>query len=55
MRKMDIAPDIDFDKLVTLTDGYSGADLFIICRDAANERLTEMLNKTGFNIADMAN
>ena len=30
-----IAPDIDFDKLVKNTKGYSGADIASVCREAA--------------------
>lgn len=31
---VELAPDVDFDKLAELTDGYSGADIALICREA---------------------
>lgn len=30
-----MSDDIDFERLIEITDGYSGADLANVCRDAA--------------------
>lgn len=35
MRKSPIDPEIDFDYLADRTDGYSGADIANICKNAA--------------------
>ena len=32
---IELASNVDFTKLTELTDGYSGADMANICRDAA--------------------
>ncbi|MDT7915146.1 MAG: CDC48 family AAA ATPase, partial [Candidatus Caldarchaeales archaeon] len=34
-RSMPLAPDVDLNQLATLTEGYSGADLEAVCREAA--------------------
>ena len=38
---------IDMDKLVTLTDGYSGADIANVCREASLMQMRGILMKTG--------
>lgn len=50
-----LSPDIDFKKLVEASEGYSGADLSNVCRDAAFAPMRRMLDATGFNIEDLAN
>ena len=35
LKGIDVKDDIDWDKLVASTDGYSGADLSNVCREAA--------------------
>eukprot|EP00854_Cymbomonas_tetramitiformis_P021348 gene21348-25654_t len=35
LKSVSMSEDVDVDKLVQLTDGYSGADIKIICRDAS--------------------
>lgn len=35
LKGIEVAPDVDYDKLVEITEGYSGADLANVCRDAA--------------------
>ena len=42
--------DIDYDKLVKLTDGYSGADLSNVCREAAMMPMRRQLMSGDFNI-----
>jgi transitional endoplasmic reticulum ATPase len=32
---MPLAPDVDLNQLAALTEGYSGADLEAVCREAA--------------------
>ena len=55
LKGIELAPGIDFAKLVSMTDGYSGADMANICRDAAMEPLRRKLDSTGFNLEDLAN
>ena len=35
LKGLELGDDIDFDHLIKITDGYSGADLANVCRDAA--------------------
>ncbi|MFX1351343.1 MAG: AAA family ATPase [Promethearchaeota archaeon] len=42
VRGIEIAPDVDFDELATLTEGYSGSDIALICRDAAMMPIREL-------------
>ncbi len=35
LKGIEVAPDIDYEQLVKITEGYSGADLANVCRDAA--------------------
>ncbi|MFX0067734.1 MAG: AAA family ATPase [Promethearchaeota archaeon] len=42
VRGIEIAPDADFDELATLTEGYSGSDIALICRDAAMMPIREL-------------
>lgn len=53
LRNVAINPDVDFKKLVNMTDGYSGADLANVCRDAAMEPMRRKLNSTGFNFENI--
>jgi katanin p60 ATPase-containing subunit A1 len=47
LKTVALADDIDWDKLVELTDGYSGADLANVCREAALMPLRKKLLKSG--------
>lgn len=47
LKSVTVAPNINWDKLVKLTDGYSGADLANVCRDAAMEPMRRKLDSTG--------
>ncbi|MCD6508864.1 MAG: AAA family ATPase, partial [Thermoprotei archaeon] len=40
-RKMPLGKDVDLDKIVALTEGYSGADIAALCREAALVALRE--------------
>ncbi|MHA1595679.1 MAG: AAA family ATPase [Candidatus Baldrarchaeia archaeon] len=41
-RGLDLDPSVDFDKLAELTDGYSGADIALVCREAAMIPIREL-------------
>jgi transitional endoplasmic reticulum ATPase len=43
-KNMPLAIDVDLERLAELTEGYSGADLEALCREAAMEALREDLN-----------
>ncbi len=43
-RNMPLAKDVDLEKLAEMTEGYSGADIEAICREAALLALRENLN-----------
>ncbi|MEL9998427.1 MAG: AAA family ATPase, partial [Sulfolobales archaeon] len=43
-RKVPLASDVDLEKLAELTEGYSGADLEALVREAALVALRENLN-----------
>ena len=47
MKGIQIDQDIDMDKLVQLTDGYSGADIANVCREASLMQMRRKLMKTG--------
>ncbi len=55
-RNRPLADDIDFDRLATLTDGYSSADIDQIIEEAADEPLREALiggNQRPISMADL--
>ena len=47
MKGIKVQDDIDLDKLVQLTDGYSGADIANVCREASLMQMRRKLMKTG--------
>lgn len=53
LRGLDLAEDIDWDRLVKITDGYSGADLSNVCRDAAMMPMRKKLMCSKFDIMNI--
>ena len=47
MKGIQVEESIDMDKLVQLTDGYSGADIANVCREASLMQMRRKLMKTG--------
>ena len=47
MKGIQVEDGIDMDKLVQLTDGYSGADIANVCREASLMQMRRKLMKTG--------
>ncbi|XP_011044169.1 PREDICTED: uncharacterized protein LOC105139438 isoform X1 [Populus euphratica] len=45
LAKEDLSPDIDFDAIASMTDGYSGSDLKNLCVAAAHRPIKEILEK----------
>ena len=52
LKGIDCQSDIDWNELISITDGYSGADLANVCRDAAMMPLRKKLTQ-GFYIGDI--
>ncbi|MGY5853406.1 MAG: AAA family ATPase [Candidatus Thorarchaeota archaeon] len=42
MEEVDVAPEVDYDELASLSEGYSGRVLSIVCREAAMEPIREL-------------
>ncbi|KAG2676196.1 hypothetical protein I3843_12G041900 [Carya illinoinensis] len=45
LAKEDLAPDVDFDAIANMTDGYSGSDLKNLCVTAAHRPIKEILER----------
>jgi transitional endoplasmic reticulum ATPase len=45
-QKMPLAPDVNLEKITDVTEGYSGADLEMLCREAALSSLREDIHAT---------
>lgn len=46
MEDVEVSPTIDYDELADLTEGYSGRDISVVCREAAMEPIRD-LQRTG--------
>jgi vacuolar protein-sorting-associated protein 4 len=42
MEEIDVAPEVDFDELADLSEGYSGRDISVVCREAAMEPIRDL-------------
>lgn len=55
MNGLELDADIEWKKLVEITEGYSGADISNVCRDAAMMPMRKKLQSGSFNIANLQN
>ena len=57
LKGVTLANDVNIPELVKMTDGYSGADIANVCREAALMQMRRKLMKTGggFDIMELAN
>lgn len=55
MRGLQITEDIDWPTLIKITDGYSGADISNVCREAAMMPMRRKLKSGSFDIRDIQN
>jgi katanin p60 ATPase-containing subunit A1 len=46
MEDIEVAPDVDYQELADLSEGYSGRDISVVCREAAMEPIRD-LQRTG--------
>merc|ERR1712166_680884 len=53
MKGLDMDDDIDWDYIVSRTNGYSGADMTNICREAAMMPLRRKLRASGINVNEI--
>jgi vacuolar protein-sorting-associated protein 4 len=42
MEEIEIGPDVDYDEIADLCEGYSGRDLSVVCREAAMEPIRDL-------------
>ena len=50
MKGLDLEEDIDWQKIVDKTEGYSGADITNVCREAAMMPLRRRFKANGIDI-----
>lgn len=55
LRGMQIEDNIDWQKLIDITGGYSGADISNVCREAAMMPMRKKLHSGKFDIMDIQN
>jgi len=54
LKELATSEDIDWDELTKMTDGYSGADLSNVCRDAAMMPMRRILAEGKHSIMEIA-
>ena len=54
LKGLEIDESIDYDRLIEITDGYSGADLANVCRDAAMMPLRKQIKEGKIDIMKLA-
>ncbi|MFX1260449.1 MAG: AAA family ATPase [Promethearchaeota archaeon] len=42
MEEINVAPEVDFEELADLSEGYSGRDISVVCREAAMEPIRDL-------------
>ena len=56
LRKINVAEDIDYEKLIKATNGYSGADIANVCREASLMPMRRnLIANKGRNIEELVN
>ena len=50
LRGIQLASDIEWEYLIKITDGYSGADISNVCREAAMMPMRKRLQNGGFDL-----
>ena len=55
LKGMPVADDVDWKELIKMTDGYSGADLANVCRDAAMMPLRKRMAAGNFDVMALKN
>ena len=53
LKGLEVNDDIDYDEIVRKTDGYSGADMSNVCREAAMMPLRRRLKASGINLNEI--
>jgi katanin p60 ATPase-containing subunit A1 len=53
LKDVEVSDDVDWEQLVKITEGYSGADVANVCRDAAMMPLRRKIAKGNFNIMQL--
>ena len=47
LKSLDLSTEVDQEEIVKRTDGYSGADIALLCREAAYMPMRRKLKKEG--------